>query len=519
MHHISVHIENDTESDDSADEFADYLYEDVGDREVFMQMWRGSSSNEPSSPETDESNPNSSISSISRAYQHAKAAISDITSLHSLIQNINSKNDLGIQKIKNDNQSNMDENQALDLVADKYYQLEKCSQTLLESAASLREEVSSSQSYFRSLAKLSQRFPLKLIKNKQDQTQVSVDLSYPTSTSIVISEGLNGLHWSLSDSSRFSWNSKHFEFSDVPSNYLRCFFELMCHELFERIKNDRIKSAIHYSANKDTRSVYFDIGNRETKPWVFELGPEKENNNNNNNNNSGNENDSDSQDQNNKVPVWIPQLIDLIMDPQAQPATFMRQLLFFKSTLDSITSAFCNRFLNSDFCDVVYRSAMCKAAFQIKSPYLYIPYIAFIDKWRVSMTETPNELRCIPYSTDGRGLAPALEKWCDASFSTLFLSMAERVTRSFGFVFKNKNQYGTATIGTKKIKFTPIPNSNDVDIIIISRSKKETKWKQIPGTDHIVKMCVIIFQDNWPKENSLPKTSHFMKGSNQLTPE
>lgn len=501
MHHISVHIENDVEPDDSTDEFADYLYEDVGDREVFMQMWQGSSTNENTSPDLDESNPESPINSISNAYQHTKAAISDMSTLHSIIQNIIDQNDFNAKKISKQDEEQEDDSQEellLDLVSEKYSQLEKCSQMLLQSADSLREDVENSQRYFRKLAKLSQHFPLKLITNKEDQTQVSVDLSYPTSTSIVISEGQNDLHWSLSDSSRFSFNSKHFEFSDVPSNYLRCFFELMCHELFERIKNDRIKSAIHYSANKDTRSVYFDIGNRETKPWVFELGPEKENN--------GNENDNENEliappeePQDNKVPVWIPQLIDLIMDPQAQPATFMRQLLFFKSTLDSIGTAFCDRFLKSDFCVVKYNSAMCKAAFQISSPYLYVPYIAFIDKWRVSMTETPNELRCIPYSTDGRGLVPALEKWCDASFSTLFLSMAERVTRSFGFVFKNKNQYGTAIIGAKKIKFEPKPNSNDVEITIISRSKKVTKnWKQIPGTDHIVKMCVIIFQDNFP---------------------
>ena len=341
-----------------------------------------------------------------------------------------------------------------------------------------------------------------MIKNKQDQTQVSVDLSYPTSTSIIIDESPNGPRWSLSDSSRFSFNSKHFEFSDVPSNYLRCFFELMCHELFERIKNDRIKSAIHYSANKDTRFVYFDIGNRETKPWVFELGPEKETNYNNDNNNNNDDNpfmaSTEFQEEDNKVPVWIPRLIGLIMDPQAQPASFMRQLLFFKSTLDSITKAFCDRFLNSDFCTVIFQSAMCKAAFQISSPYLYIPYIAFIDKLRVSMTETPNELRCIPYSTDGRGLAPALEKWCDASFSTLFLSMAERVTRSFGFVFKNKNQYGKAIIGTRKIKFEPKANSNDVEITISTRAQLKINWKDVPGTDHIVKMCVIFFQDNFP---------------------
>ncbi|OHT05366.1 hypothetical protein TRFO_05949 [Tritrichomonas foetus] len=503
MHHIAVQIKNDSNSDDSADDYAEYLYEDVGDREVFMQMWRGSSqTNGASSADTDESNPDSPLSSIHRAYQHIKAALSDVTTIHSMVQNVVSQNDLGMQKVQ-EPPPMINSPTTEDIIAERFTQLDQSSNFLLSSAASLREEVSNSQRYFRSLAELSQRFPLKLITDKNEQTQASVASSYPTSTSIVISEGQNGLQWSLSDSSRFSLDGKYFEFSDVPSNYLRCFFELMCHELFERIKNDKIKSAIHYSANKDIRSVYFDVGNRETRPWVFELGAEKDPNSHQNNNISPHNSDDSIQNQEssensntvNKVPVWIPRLIDLIMDPQAQPATFMRQLLFFKATLDSMTSAFCERFLNADFCTVYRKTAKCKAAFQIGSPYLYIPYIAFIDKWRVSMTETPNELRCIPYSTDGRGLTPALEKWCDASFSTLFLAMAERVTRSFGFVFKNKNQYGTATIGTKKIKFTPQPKSNDVEITITARNKKSIQWKSIPGTDHIVKMCVIIFQD------------------------
>ena len=141
------------------------------------------------------------------------------------------------------------------------------------------------------------------------------------------------------------------------------------------------------------------------------------------------------------------------------------------------------------------RIKQCRAAFQINSPYLDVPYVAFVDKWRASMTETPNELRCIPYSTDGRGLTPALAKWCNNAFSILFLMMAKQVTRSFGYVFKNKNLYGTATIESKKIKFTPQVKTSDVEITIMARNTIKINWSEIPGSDHIERMCVILFHD------------------------
>ena len=464
MHHICVQINNESDSsNDSNDDFSEFFYDDVGDSEVFMQMWR----NPTGQTESSEADP--SLSSIQKAYQHVKAAIADVSAMTSVLQSATSASRTGfaVQKVESERaqQSNLGRNWA-----DRKLQLGQCSDFLLSSAASLRSEVTKSQRYFQSLASLSQKFPLKVIKSDNGQRQMAVALTQPTSTNIVIGEGEDGLTWSLSDQSRFSFNGKSFNVEASP--YLRCFFELMCHELFERIKNDKSRSAIHYSADKTTRSVYFDVGNRET--WVFELGEPKE---------IGD------------IPVWIPRLLGLIMEPHEQPATFMRQLRFFKATLDSMTNAFCGRFMELDFCNVIRKTAKCQAVLQIDSPYLYSPYIAFVDKWRVSMTETPNELRCIPYSTDGRGLTPALEKWCDTSFTTLFLSMAERVTRSFGFVFKNKNQYGTAAIGSKKIKFEPNTKTNDVDITISARSSVKARWKCIPGTDHIVRMCVILFQE------------------------
>jgi hypothetical protein len=73
--------------------------------------------------------------------------------------------------------------------------------------------------------------------------------------------------------------------------------------------------------------------------------------------------------------------------------------------------------------------------------------------------------------------------------------MAERVTRSLGFVFKHKNQYGTAVIGPKKIKFQPRVGANDVDITVTAQNSLKTSWSRIPGTDHVVRMCVVLFQD------------------------
>lgn len=465
MHHICVQIKNESDSsNDSNDDFSEFFYDDIGDSEVFMQMWR--------KPPTEAENPDeeASISSIQRAYQHIKAAIADVSAITSVLQSASSpaRSGFAVQKVeasKPQTLESLDQN-----YSDRIAQLSGCSDFLLSSAASLKSEVSKSQGYFRSLASLSQKIPLKVIQTDKDQRQIAVALSHPTSTNIVIREGDGSLQWSLSEESRFSFNGKSFSVGGSP--YMQCFFELMCHELFERIKNDKNRSAIHYSADKTTRSVYFDVGNRET--WVFELGDVKPKG---------------------DVPVWIPRLLGLIMEPHTQPATFMRQLRFFKATLDSMTNAFCGRFMELDFCNVIRKTAMCKAALQIDSSYLYSPYIAFVDKLRVSMTETPNELRCIPYSTDGRGLTPALEKWCDTSFTTLFLSMAERVTRSFGYVFKNKNQYGTAAVDGKKIKFEPNAKANDVAITISARSSVKARWKCIPGTNHIVRMCVILFQE------------------------
>jgi hypothetical protein len=270
---------------------------------------------------------------------------------------------------------------------------------------------------------------------------------------------------------RFLVNSQAFGASAPP--YAMCFFQLMCHELFEGMKNDHNKSAIHYSANKTTRSVYFDVGTNEEN-WLFELGPRKE---------VG------------PIPLWVVRLLGFVMKPHVGPATFLRRLLFFKGTLDSVFSAFCSRFLSIDFANFICRRAHSKAVIQVESIYLNIPYLAFVDQWRVSMTETPNELRCIPYTTDGRGFSPALSKWCDTAFATLFLGMAERVTRSLGFVFKHKSQYGTAVIGPKKIKFHPRIGSDEVDVTITAQNSFRTCWSKIPGTDHIVRMCVVLFRD------------------------
>jgi hypothetical protein len=148
--------------------------------------------------------------------------------------------------------------------------------------------------------------------------------------------------------------------------------------------------------------------------------------------------------------------------------------------------------LSTDFCGINEVDRTDRSVVEIVSDYLDVPYIAHVGQCRVSMAETPGELRCIPYPTDGGGLLETLEKWCDASFSFLFLAMAEKVTRAFGFVFKNRNQYGTETIGHKKVKFTPIPNTNDVDIVVLTLAVRTT-WSRIPGSTHLIRLYVVLF--------------------------
>lgn len=477
MHHISVQIINDTDSDESFDDLEAFMDDDVGDKDVFRQAW--SHKNIYAHP-SDEEPPKDgeALNTVVEAYEHVCAAVSDLRILKNIVQSNLTKKNFAMTKIPEENRTAADP----DLIAFENFttrkkQLEECSNFLTNSAESLRSQILGTRQYFRDVEELSKRFPLKLVQTQQNETKVAIDTSIPTNDSIFLNEKTQqnddepSIEWKLSVPTYFSFNSHSFDLQ-TQSQYVCCFFQLMCHQLFERIKDDQIKSAIHYSADKETRSVYFDIGSKET--WIFELGKHK----------------SPAQ-----IPVWIPRLIHYIIDPKAQPATFMKQLLYFNSTFAAIKSALVNRFMSSDFCSLMLKSHPCVCAYQVSSPYLTLPYIAFIDKYRVSLTETPNEMRCIPYSTDGRGLTPALDKWCDISYATLFLSMAEKITRSFGYVFKNKNQYGTAAIGGKKIKFKPMPRSCDVEISITSHSTKTFQWKNIPGSDYFERMCVVLFTD------------------------
>jgi hypothetical protein len=460
MHHISVRIIHDSDSDDSVNELSDSLYHDIGDSDIFLQMWQGTdpAAETPSAP----------LASVHRAYEHMKSAMLDVSSLRATLRCLSARDGLSMSGTR--------EAPAAAPLSTSYCErishLGKCGDVLLRSAESLRAEVAISQSYFRQLSELSQRFPLKLSDDR-----ISIASSTSCSTSIVVSEGADGLEWSLSDDSVFSVNSESFDTS--ASSYLRCFFELMCHELFERLKNDKNKCAIHYSADQTTRSVCFDVGNSDTN-WLFELGP------------IGRIAEGAAA---RPIPVWIPSLIGLVMQPGSQPATFMRQQHFYKNTLDAVWSAFCGRFLSADFCTFLARFALRQTAFQIDSVYLAVPYVTFIDQTRVAMTETPNELRCVPYSTDVKGLATTLGKWCDTAFATLFLAMAESVARSLGFVFKHKNIYGTATNGAKKIRFAPKAGTHDVDITIIAKNSLNTRWSEVPGTDHLMRMSVVLFLD------------------------
>ena len=484
MHHITVQIINDTDSDESFDDLEAFMDDDVGDKDVFRQTWNHkniySHPSEEEPPKDQEA-----LNTVVEAYEHMRAALADLGILKSIVQSNLTKKNFTLSKIPPDNRKVEEPDLiAFENLSTKRNQLEESGNFLLNSAKSLREQIEESRQYFRDVEQLSKQFPLKLVQTPQKETKIAIATATPTNNYIFLdrkkqsaedseeSSDSSTVEWKLNVSTSFSFNNHSFQL-DTNSNYISCFFQLMCHQLFERIKDDQIKSAIHYSADKETRSVYFDIGSKET--WIFELGKKK---------------------QIGQIPVWIPRLIHYILNPKAQPASFMRQLLYFKSTFITIRESLINRFISSDFCTLVLKAEPCICAYQISSQYLTLPYLAYIDKLRVSLTETPNEMRCIPYSTDGRGLTPALEKWCDISFATLFLSMAEKITRSFGFVFKNKNQYGTAAIGNKKIKFKPIPKESDVEISVTSHeTKPPRKWKDIPGSDHFERMCVIIFTD------------------------
>lgn len=483
MHHISVHINYDSNSEDSFDEFESLLDNDAADKDVFIQMWNFQS-NSFNDSEKNKKNYKDSLDIICNVYKHMKLANTEISFLKSLIAPLAERN---TENLDIKNSVTLSNNKGLHrrdhirykVLKERREQLERTSDFLMNSAKSLRERVMKSRQYFRDVGALSLRFPVTVLNPMTSESMLAINTSIYTKEYILLAEKDNvdleesgsSVEWKLSTDAHFSFNNKSFQIN-TDSNYLRYFFQLMCHQLFERIKEDKIKSSIHYSAEKNTRSVYFDIGN--VNVWVFELGLQKE---------IGD------------IPVWMPKLIKYILDPRAQPATYMRQLIYFKTTLESMKKSFISRFARSDFCTLTINSYRCSAGFQISSRDLQIPYLAYVDEWRISMTETPNEMRCIPYTTDGRGLTPALEKWCDMTFGTLFLSMAERITRSFGYVFKNKNQYGTASVNSKKIKFKPLPKSNEVDIYISSHSTRRCKWSDISGSTYEERMKIILFSE------------------------
>jgi len=467
MHHISVRIIDDTYSEDSADEFTEFLDEGTGDTEIFMQLWKQSDQIGKKNPRNVNEEP---ISAIKSAYKHMKEAVSDITVLRTLFQNASSQKGVQLATVNHSQVPASGFSSPKQLLEMKVEQLDSCANFLLNSAEELKASVSKNRSYFRELDELSKKVPL-TTKTHNNSTCIAIDVSNYPNESILLRQNEDSVEWALSFNTSFSFNGKSFQIA-TQSQYLKFFFDLMCHNLFERIKNDRIKSCIHYSADNQSRSIYFDIGNKDT--WIFEIGQKKE-----------------LAD----IPIWIPKLINLITNPRAQPAAFLKQLLYFHSTLVSVRNAIFNRFINNDFCTITYKFQSCLAAFQISSPHLQLPFLAYIDRWRVALTETPNEMRSLQYSTDGRGLAPALEKWCDATYTALFLSTIEKVTRGFGYVFKNKNQYGTAAIDGKKIRFKPIPKESDVEITITARKTEKLLWKSVPGSDYIEKISILLFND------------------------
>ena len=81
MHHICVQINDESDSsNDSNDESAEFLCEDVGDSDVFMQMWKNPL---PADAGPDDMSP---LTSINKAYQHMKDAMAEITAAKSVLQ-------------------------------------------------------------------------------------------------------------------------------------------------------------------------------------------------------------------------------------------------------------------------------------------------------------------------------------------------------------------------------------------------------------------------------------------------
>ena len=468
MHHISVKILNDLNSNDDFDEFTDFLDDGEGDSDIFLQMWKKNDLEEKINENLNVEN-DDVLNSVHNAYKHMKNAVSEITLLKNVITNYQKKKGVDIEELSHQSH-NLPSDQVINLKLKKT-QLENSSNFLFQSAQNLRETINKNRLYFRELDNISKQIPLKIINNENTR-QIAVQTPYLSTTSILLNEDGENIQWKLSNDSHFSFNNHSFGLS-VSSEYLKHYFHLMCHYLFEKMKDDKIKSCIHYSADNNTKSVYFDIGNNDI--WEFHLGEEKT--------------ISD-------IPLWIPKLMKLISNPKAQPASTLKNLLFYHSTLLSVQNSIFNRFVESQFCIVKQKIENLHASFEISSPHLQLPLFIYIDKSIVSITETPNEMRCLQYSTDGRGLSPALEKWCDNSFTSLFLSCIEQITRSFGFVFKNKNQYGTASIGNKKIKFKPKLNTSNIEILITSKNTKKIEWSNIPGINYIQKLCVLLFNDD-----------------------
>jgi hypothetical protein len=47
----------------------------------------------------------------------------------------------------------------------------------------------------------------------------------------------------------------------------------------------------------------------------------------------------------------------------------------------------------------------------------------------------------------------------------------------------------------KKVKFTPVAKSHDVDISVFTRTTYKTQWSAVPGADHLTRMSLILFTD------------------------
>lgn len=462
MHWVGVEIIDDsssTSSDDEAFEFGNN-----------SQFHESKSIHNHWEKYVDDANPSEvrAMESVKRAEEHFQKAAREISLLDTLVRELRGGN-YGLSPVASGAAGASDCSAAL---ARRRCEYERSGAFLSDSVRELRSGISKTRRYYRELAEISKKFPLGLRENESGAEEIYIQNSLQTKNCIILQMNDDfTLRWSLSDNSYFSFNSKSIS-HNINSNFVHCFFDLVCHEMFERIKNDRTNASIQYSAENNSRYIYFNIFNDIT--WIFELGEQKE---------SGNPH------------ICIFFLVRLITDSYGHPTDHIKDNFLLQKTFSNLSVIITKYFSGNDFCEINFNFQKGEIAFEISSKYMKFPFVIYANKDIIALTETINEMSFSTHQTEGYISSNSFEEWSKKFSTSLFLLMVERVSLSFGYVFRNKGKSGTIIIGQKKIKFVPTPESQDVSIVITNKTTFPIKWSQIPGTNHITRLCVLFFAD------------------------